>query len=240
MRPASVGRVVPHGRWVSASPNSAAIFFCAMKRSALIIANGDPPKKQLLLSLAQNSELLVCADGGANIALKNGLKPDAIVGDMDSIHAEAFVKFRRIEVVEDHDDESTDLEKAIRWVINKKYDTIVIACATGRRLDHTSGNLGVLVKFYSDASITMVDDHGELSYVGKEVKFEAERGQIVSLIPISRCEGIRTSGLEYALEDETLELGVREGTSNIVVSSPVTIRVATGNLLLYKVFPSRK
>jgi thiamine pyrophosphokinase len=211
-----------------------------MKRSALIIANGDPPKKQLLQSLVKAADFVVCADGGANIALKFGIQPDAIVGDMDSIHAEALVKFRRVETIEDHDDDSTDLEKAIRWVMKKKYDTIVIVCATGKRLDHTSGNLGVLVKFHSDASITMMDEHGELSYVGKEVRFEAERGQIVSLIPISRCEGIRTSGLEYALEDESLELGVREGTSNIVVSSPITIRVASGNLLLYKVFPSRK
>ncbi len=208
-----------------------------MKRRALIIANGEPPKKQLLLSLANDASLVVCADGGANIALRFGLQPDAIVGDMDSIHAQAFVKFRKITIVEDHDDNTTDLEKAIRWVISQKIELITVVGATGKRLDHSVGNLGVLVKFHSDAQINFVDDRGELEFVGRELRFEAKKGTTVSLIPVTRCEGVTTIGLEYALKNECLELGVREGTSNKVTGSPVVITVEQGNLLLYKLSP---
>ncbi|HWP82378.1 MAG TPA: thiamine diphosphokinase [Bacteroidota bacterium] len=211
-----------------------------MKPYALILANGDPPKKHLLRSLVSKAALIVCADGGANTALKFGVKPGAIVGDMDSIHAEALVRFRKIQMVEDRDENSTDLEKAIQWTVKQKYERIVVTGVTGRRLDHTIGNLGVLPKFHSDASITFVDDQGELSYVGREIQIDSPRGTVVSLIPITRCEGVETVGLEYALNNESLELGVREGTSNVVVSSPASVKVKKGKLLLYTVTPTRQ
>ena len=207
-----------------------------MVRTALVIANGEPPKKQLLQSLARECSAVICADGGANIAFKFGILPDAIVGDMDSLHAEALVKFRKVPTHEDHDDESTDLEKAISWSIKKKYDHIVVVGASGKRLDHTVGNLAVLPKFYPDAVIRIIDDLGEAMYVGREITVDAKRGDIVSLIPLSRCEGITTEGLRYSLENEALELGIREGTSNVVVNTPVIVKVKKGHLLLYKLF----
>ncbi len=211
-----------------------------MRKQALILANGHPPRKSLLQELLRASSLFVCADGGANIAASLKLKPDAIVGDLDSIHAETRVRFQHVPMHQTIDDNSTDLEKAITWVIDQKYDHIVVVAATGKRLDHTIGNLGVLPKFFPDAVITMVDDVGQMVYVGREYSFEAPLHTAVSLLPLSRCEGITTKGLEYALENEALELGVREGISNVVVSNPVIIKVKKGNLLLYKHFPSRR
>jgi thiamine pyrophosphokinase len=207
-----------------------------MTKRALVIANGEVPKKRLLQSLARESSIVICADGGANSALKFGILPDAIVGDLDSIHAEALVKLRKVPRYEDRDDESTDLEKAIAWALKQKYDHIVVVGASGKRIDHTLGNLGVLPKFYPDAVIRFVDDLGEVMYVGRELTFEAKRGDVVSLIPLTRCEGITTESLRYALDNEALELGVREGTSNVVVNTPVTIKVKKGHLLLYKLF----
>jgi thiamine pyrophosphokinase len=207
-----------------------------MRKQALIIANGPPQKKKRLALLVKQASTVICADGGANTAFKMGITPDAIVGDLDSIHTEALVKFRRVAIHEDRNDESTDLEKAIAWAIQSKYDHIMVVGASGKRLDHTVGNLGVLPKFYPDAIITLVDDSGELCYVGREYSFEAEKGDVVSLIPLNRCEGVSTSGLKYPLEGEVLELGVREGTSNVVVASPVSIKVKKGHLLLFKLF----
>lgn len=207
-----------------------------MRKNALIIANGEPLQKRRLVLLAKQSGAVICADGGANTALKMGITPDVIVGDLDSVHAEALVKFRRVPIYEDRNDQTTDLEKAISWAIQSNFDHITVVGASGKRLDHTVGNLGVLRKFYPDAIITLVDDSGELCYVGREYSFEAEKGDVVSLIPLNRCEGVSTDGLKYPLDREDLELGVREGTSNVVVSSPVSIKVKKGHLLLFKLF----
>ena len=54
-------------------------------------------------------------------------------------------------------------------------------------------------------------------------------------MPLDRCEGIQTIGLKYPLDNESLELGVREGASNEVISSPVRISVKKGCLLLFVV-----
>lgn len=205
-----------------------------MRKYALIIANGDPPQKKRMEALLKQAGAVICADGGANVAFKMGILPNVIVGDLDSIHAEALVKFRRIPVHEDRNDETTDLEKAIGWAIQSDFDHITVVGAFGKRVDHTVGNLGVLRKFYPDALVTLVDDYGELSYVGKQYSFEADKGETVSLIPLIKCEGITTAGLRYALDEESLELGVREGTSNVVVSSPVTVKVKKGHLLLFR------
>ena len=207
-----------------------------MRKQALIIANGELPQKKRVMLLLKRAAAIICADGGANVALKMGITPDVIVGDLDSIHAEALVKFRRVAIDENRDDQTTDLEKAITWAIQSNYDHITVVGASGKRLDHTVGNLGVLRKFFPDAIITLVDDHGELCYVGRECSFDAEPGDIVSLIPLNRCEEVSTTGLKYPLEGESLELGVREGTSNVVVASPVSIKVKKGHLLLFKLF----
>ncbi|MBI3586230.1 MAG: thiamine diphosphokinase [Ignavibacteriales bacterium] len=207
-----------------------------MTNKALILANGEPPKKQLLQSLLKDARFIVCADGGANTAAKLGIQPNAIVGDLDSIHAEALVKFHKIPTHESADENSTDLEKAVAWTIQQQYDHITIIGGFGKRLDHTVGNLGVMPKFYPDAIIRFIDDLGEVSYVGRHISFEAKRGDIISLIPLSRCEGVTTQGLQYALDNEALELGVREGTSNVVMSSSVSIKVKKGHLALYKLF----
>jgi len=198
--------------------------------------NGEAPKKQRLQALVKDAKIVICADGGANIALKSGITPDVIVGDLDSIHAETLVKFRKVPTHEERDDETTDLEKAIRWAINARFDHITVVGATGKRTDHSVGNLGVLAKYYPDAIIRFVDDLGEIIYVGRELRFEGRKGDVVSLIPLSRCEGIVTEGLRYALNGEALEIGVREGTSNVIVSSPVSIKVKKGRLLLFKLF----
>ncbi len=207
-----------------------------MAKQALIIANGEPPKKLRLQSLAREASIVICADGGANTALKSGIVPDAIVGDLDSIHAEALVKFHRVPTYEDRNDETTDLEKAILWSIKAKFDHITVVGATGKRMDHSVGNLGVLAKYYPDAVIRFVDDLGEIVYIGRALTFEAKKGDVVSLIPLSRCEGIMTKGLRYGLDGEELELGVREGTSNVVDYSPVIVKVKKGHLLLFKLF----
>ena len=118
-----------------------------MRKHALIIANGEPPQKKRLALLVKQAGTVICADGGANTALKMGIAPDAIVGDLDSIHTEALVKFRRVAIHEERNDETTDLEKAITWAIQSKHDHITVVGAFGKRLDHTVGNLGVLRKF---------------------------------------------------------------------------------------------
>ncbi len=130
--------------------------------------------------------------------------------------------------------ESTDLEKTIRYALRHRAETITVIGATGRRMDHTAGNLGCFRKFGTKCNLRFIDDDGELLGVGRRMEFTTRRNELLSLIPLGRCSGVTTTGLRYGLWSAVLELGVREGTSNRATGSRVTVSVRRGTLLLYR------
>lgn len=209
-----------------------------MNTHALILANGEPPTKKLLRTLRASATMFVCADGGANAAARHNMKPDAIVGDMDSIQPQTLRKFRSSAIHKVVDDYSTDLEKTLSWVTDQEIQDIVVAGATGGRLDHFIGNLSAMAKFSPKASIRFVDDAGEWIFADHSINPNFPVGATVSLIPLTRCEGVLTKGLRWNLNFESLELGVRDGTSNEVTENPVHISVASGTLILFHLFKS--
>jgi thiamine pyrophosphokinase len=205
-----------------------------MDKTALLLVNGKSPTKSLFLSWRKRSDFFICADGGANYASAMGERPDLIIGDLDSINAVTVRKFQSVTTRRISDQNSTDMEKAFAWLIRKNYKDIVVLGATGGRVDHLAGNLSALGKFSKWARIRFVDESGELRAIGSETVLDVPPGTSISLIPLSKCEGIVTHGLKWELHNGVLELGVREGTSNSVKSSPATIRVRRGILLLYQ------
>jgi thiamine pyrophosphokinase len=204
-----------------------------MNRTALILANGKPPSKRLFQKYFATADCFICADGGANIAARFGVAPDLIIGDLDSVLEETLAIFRKVKVIKRKEQNSTDLEKALTAAIRKKCTKIVVIGATGRRLDHAIGNLSALVKFSHKAQIKFLDDIGEFISIGRSLEFNPPIGTMISLLPLSLCSGIVTKGLKWNLKNEFLQLGIRESTSNIVVSSPVSIKVRSGNLVIF-------
>lgn len=208
-----------------------------MERRALILANGAAPTKSLLRTARKHAEFFICADGGANTAARLGEKPDMIIGDLDSISSATVKVFRSVLTRRIADQNSTDLEKALRLLIRKGYTHIDVLGALGGRVDHVAGNLSALGKFQRHTSLRFLDNDGVLIPVGSSLNRATGPGTTVSLIPLNRCEGIVTSGLRWELKNGTLELGAREGTSNVVRSSPFSISVRRGQLLLYMLIP---
>jgi thiamine pyrophosphokinase len=203
-----------------------------MKR-ALILANGKLPSKRLFQKFLASANWFICADGGANTAVRFGYTPDLIIGDLDSIEKETLAVFSNVDVKKLNDQNSTDLEKALIAAIRKKYKEIDVLGATGGRLDHAIGNLSALAKFSSKAHITFIDDWGKYIAIRHSLELNLQIGTIISLLPISRCCEIVTKGLKWNLKNEFLELGVRESTSNVVISSPVNIKVKKGCLITF-------
>jgi thiamine pyrophosphokinase len=203
-----------------------------MKR-ALILANGKPPSKRLFTTLFANTDCLICADGGANIAARFGVAPDMIIGDLDSIFKETLAIFKNVKTIKLKDQNSTDLEKALSAAIKNDFSEIAVLGATGGRLDHAIGNLSALVKFSNKAQIKFSDDTGEYIHICNALEFNPPIGTTISLLPLSLCSGIVSKGLKWNLKNESLQFGIRESTSNIVVSSPVSIKIGRGNLVVF-------
>ena len=202
---------------------------------AIILANGPLPGINRARTCLASGGLVVCADGGAGHARRLRIRPDCIIGDIDSVSARTRAFFRDVPLLRIADQESTDLEKAVSYCIARRRPSVTILGGLGGRIDHTAGNLGIFRKFGRLIDITMVDSHGELTLIRTRAALRANIGETLSLIPLDRCTGVSTSGLRYPLRNESLEIGVREGTSNEAVARAVSIRVRKGTLLLYRI-----
>ena len=114
----------------------------------VVVANGLFPTGQQALELLRQAEFVVACDG-AVIGLENGRLPDAVVGDLDSLPEPVRNRYSdRIHRVKDQ--ETNDLTKAVNYVKTLGFREVLILGATGRREDHTLGNISLLAQYVTE------------------------------------------------------------------------------------------
>jgi thiamine pyrophosphokinase len=205
-----------------------------MKRypgQALLLCNGELPPRTLLRKLAAESGYVVAADGGANIARRLGIRPRAIVGDLDSISEATKRFFASALLLRVRRQDNTDLEKGLDFILAQGYRKVVIAGATGKRVDFTLANLSLLWRYTDRLDVEAVGDGWRALPVQGKLALHAPRGTTVSIIPFGRCRGVTLRGLKYPLRNASLRVG-QVGVSNIVASSPFSVEVKKGKLLV--------
>ena len=132
-----------------------------MSAKTIILADGSFPVHEIPLGYLKNAERIVCCDGSAEALLNAGMIPEAIVGDMDTIKKGTAKRFSD-RIYRDKDQDINDLTKAVKWCLKRDFRDIVILGATGKREDHTIGNISLLAEYAKDADIIMVTDTGIL------------------------------------------------------------------------------
>lgn len=198
---------------------------------ALIMCNGEAPSEKLLQNEVNNADLIVGADGGGNILFNLGVTPDAIVGDLDSFYS---FDESSVEVINISDQETNDLEKALNYVLSKGARKCVILGAFGKRIDHSLKNLSVLHSFQEEfEQIYFRDDYQDVLLITSPYRNSFPVGTTISIIPFAgEIRLIKTKGLKYPLKEESLKIGVRDGTSNITEAEEIEITFEKGHLLL--------
>lgn len=199
---------------------------------AVIVSNGFPPSKELLDEELASADLIIGADGGGNTLLTNDFIPDVVIGDMDSFKKPETVSF---EIIQDPDQETNDLEKALSLALYRDMETCIVLGAFGQRMDHSLKNLSVLKRFHSSfKQLLFKDERQSAQLVSSTFKAELPVGSIVSLFPLSgKVTGITTKGLKYPLKDEVLENGERDGTSNENIEREFSIEIESGDLVVF-------
>lgn len=198
----------------------------------LILCNGQPPAAELFDACREWADYFIAADGGGNLAHGFESLPDIVIGDLDSFDQPETDSY---EIVFDPDQETNDLEKALKRALNEGAEEVVVLGATGKRLDQTLKNLSVLKQFNNRfKSLIYRDNFGDTLLLPNNYEEKLQIGTQVSLFPLSgKVTGIHTEGLKYSLTDEKLMNGVRDGSSNEVVNSPVRITHKKGDLLMF-------
>ncbi len=207
-------------------------------KSCIIIGNGKVPSKRVVdFFLKRKSYNVICADGGANSAKKIGLKPDYIIGDLDSINSSTLKYFQDNSVIKKISRQNdTDIEKCLKFAINKKYEEAILFGVTGDRLDHTICNLGIVIKFFDKINISIVAEKSFLVASDKSITFKSKPGETISLYAFGIKTRITTTGLKYKLLNDTLPFGERESTSNLSTSDMVRLKISGGIVFIIRDF----
>lgn len=202
---------------------------------ALIIANGASCSSELLGQLLEWSPIVVVLDSAITRVLELGIKVDVLLGDFDrNFNPEKYKDSQYpIEIVYTPNQNKTDLEKAFDYLIERKIPAVNVVWATGRRADHTITNVTNIVRYQNELKIVILDDYSKVFQLPKKFQKWYPAKTILSLIPIGSVEGISSENLEYPLENDTLTIGYRTGSSNSVLNDGiVTITHSDGDLLL--------
>ena len=195
---------------------------------AVIVAGGEYPTATQPLEVLQSAPFVVCCDGAADRYIATGRVPDAIVGDGDSISAANREKFAHLlHIISEQ--ESNDQTKAVRFLMERGKRRIAIVGATGRREDHTIGNISLLIEYArAGCDIRSFTDHGVFIPCNGTTTHKCRKGQQVSIFSIT-AKDLSAEGLLYPIYDFN---NWWQGTLNECTGDEFTIN-AKGEYLLF-------
>lgn len=200
-------------------------------RTALLLLNGDACPSRTLRALARRADLILAADGGARAAQKAGLEPDIVLGDMDSL-PRPLPRWKKTAYSCDFDENLSDFEKALRYLLAAGISLAWVAGADGGRADHARFNYALVERYAPRLEILLVGrGFARVLAPGRHV-FDDVFGATVSLLPVGRSARVRARGLKYPLEKSLLKQSSR-GLSNKARSPSVAIQVIAGRLWVF-------
>ncbi|MDY5571130.1 MAG: thiamine diphosphokinase [Candidatus Cryptobacteroides sp.] len=184
--------------------------------TAVIVGNGQFPKKEYPLYLLESADYVVCCDGALDTYLRhfsgrNLRRPDVVVGDMDSLSKKTAERFRDIAVKID-EQETNDQSKAFHYILEHfpDVDTIHILGATGKREDHTIGNLSLLMEYAREmrrqdcgrtVSVDIVSDWSTAFAITDTCTLDVGEGRSVSIICPDNSLNIKSEGLVWPTDN---------------------------------------
>ncbi len=203
-------------------------------KSCLILGSAPVADVSYIQEFIRERPYIICADGGADLALRCGVKPDLIVGDFDSLQGgvPADVECVRLPAMKD----DTDTMAAVKLALEKGYGNIVLAGVLGGRLDHTFANFCVLQFIHQQGGKgQMADASTRIFYIsGGKLTLRQLKGKTVSVFPFAchRCV-VSYTGLLYPLTKHALYTDASPmGVSNEITEEEAVVLVHEGNALI--------
>lgn len=197
----------------------------------VIVADGSFPQHEIPLGYLKNASRIICCDGSVQNLVLYGMEPDAIVGDLDSISDELATRFAD-RIYPDKSQDTNDLTKAVSWCRKKGYEDIVIVGATGKREDHTLGNISLLAEYIEYMNTIMVTDTGIFRPFLKSSVIPSYPGQQISIFSIDPQTEVTTLGLKFPL-NRTKITNWWFATLNEALGDNFSLEFSTGRLIVY-------
>jgi thiamine pyrophosphokinase len=169
---------------------------------------------------------LVAADGGAGVAIEQGLTPHAVIGDFDSLPHFATERLTPEAFFHVAEQDSTDFEKCLMRI---DAPLILALGFTGWRLDHELSVMNVLVR-YPQVHCIVLGSHDVVVHAPPRMALDLPAGSRFSLFPMAPVRG-RSDGLKWPIDGIDFAPGGRVGTSNEVTGA-VRLEFESAGMLL--------
>lgn len=205
----------------------------------VIVANGVLGDFATATAIARAADCLIAANGGLRHCLDLKVWPHLLIGDLDSLAPPLAERLeaRGCRIIKHAvEKDYSDLELALLLAKEQHPRTITILGGLGARWDMSLTNLLMLAHpHFRDLAIELVDGRQRVWLITPQrpARVQAPTGTRLSLISVDgNAEGVQASGLQYPLQNDTLQLGSSRGVSNVLRSQEAHISLTRGSLLV--------
>lgn len=198
----------------------------------VLFIGGSAPEYGYIKNELKDADIIVAADSGFDSALKMGINPDVVIGDMDSIKdvnmLDRYPSDKVFRFPEDKD--TTDTELGISYLQENKFDKIVIIGGGGGRVDHF---LGIVFLFDRDFSPDIwYTNSTRLQKITGHIQIPSMKGKTVSFFPVGKGQcRMKSIGLKWSLDNLTWNRGDM-GISNLAIDDPFYIEMFEGKMIM--------
>jgi len=200
--------------------------------TGVLFTGGLAPDFSTVREILQRADIIIAADSGFDSAIKMGINPDIVIGDMDSVQNKSILsEFKDNRVIKfSKNKDETDTELGLIYLSEKKCDNIILIGGGEGRMDHF---LGIVFLFNRDLSPDIwYTNSSRFQKITGYSKVYSMEGKLVSFFPLGNIEcQMKSIGLKWPLDN--LHWGRGDmSISNLVTKNPFSIEMIHGNLLM--------
>lgn len=203
-----------------------------LKTRCVIIGSGDC-SIDILKENINNSDYIICADGGYDYAVEADLIPDLLIGDFDSIKA---IPENVAKITLPVEKDVTDAVAAFNEGVKQGFTSFVLFGGTGGRFEHTFANISLMANASKqNLSFEIIDEkHIFRAVTNSSIKIERKENQQISVFAYgNKATGVTENYFHYPLQNYTLDpFDGAFGTSNDIVEEFGEISVVDGTLII--------
>lgn len=188
-------------------------------QGVMLVGGGEVDAEALAMARARTAHI-VAADGGANALVGHPFRPDAVIGDMDSLDDPSVWSARGTHVLHIPEQDTTDFEKCLYATEAPFYIGVGF---TGRRFDHTLAALHALVRWPAKR-VVLLGEEDAIFLPPRDWVVTLSAGARVSFFPLRPVSGLQSSGLVWPIDGLDFAPGERIGTSNKAAAAAVSAR----------------
>ncbi len=209
------------------------LIFTEKQPDCILVLQGSEPDYKIFDYFSDS--FLIATDGAAHGLFSIARIPDIIIGDLDSFDSAQLPEDAHTNIIQILDQEKNDFEKALDFCLEQGYQHILIYGIHGGDFEHSLNNVSVLWKYAEKFPLLTIVD--SISRIAIPVFFdmttqEMSQQEIISLIPFPHAR-LSTQGLQWNLDNEILELSIREGARNRSLGNTISIQNHEGRFLFF-------